>query len=141
MAEKITNDNPLIKRYSPNCRFTDGYFKNTVQVKLVKDDFGESITDKESYRLSLISGVGAQASGAVNPACYMFPDGKYDINKDISYVLRPDLSTVQIDEYLTAMKNSLESSDESLKTKIESDIKYAELLKANEQKKSESSEE
>lgn len=120
--------NPLIRRYMPNSRFTDGAFKDTHEVKLIVDDFGESITDKESYRLSLVNGAGASGSGALNPACYAFPDGKYDIHKDISYVLRPDLSPVQIDMYIKAMQSSLESSDASLKDKIEKDIQYAEAI-------------
>lgn len=120
--------NIFLRRYLPICR-SYGSFIEQEQTKIIVDNFGKSITDKEAYRLSLVNGVGASASGAVNPACYMFPDGKYDINKDISYVLRPDLSPVQIDEYLVAMKNSLETSDEELKSKIKKDIQYAEEIK------------
>ena len=128
MAKTNSLINPLIMRYSPNQRFISGSFKNQEEFKLVRDDFGESITDKESYRLQLVNGVGASSFSAANPACYMFPDGKYDINKDISYILRPDLSPVQIDEYLSAMRDALEKQDGDLKFKIENDIKEAEKL-------------
>lgn len=120
--------NIFLRRYLPICR-SYGSFIEQEQTKIIVDNFGKSITDKEAYRLSLINGVGASASGAVNPACYMFPDGQYDINKDISYVLRPDLSPVQIDDYLSAMKDSLEAADDKLKSKIEKDIQYAEEIK------------
>ena len=138
---KILEHNPLTMRYAPNQRFVVGAFSEQEEVKIHPDNFGESITDKEAYRLQLVSGVGASSIGAAaNPACYMFPDGKYDINKDISYVLRPDLSPVQIDDYLAAMHTSLENADENLKAKIESDIKYAEQIRqrASEENKGES---
>lgn len=126
-----TVSNPLLCRYAPNQRFITGAFINQEQTKVRPVNFGPSITDKEAYRLQLVNGVGASSFGAAsNPACYMFPDGKYDISKDISYILRPDLSPVQIDMYLQSMKESLESSDEKLKSKIEKDIKYAEEIQA-----------
>lgn len=126
--DKKINENIYLKRYLPDCR-SFGAFAEQCPTKIIIDDFGESITDKEAYRLSLVNGVGASASGGVNPACYMFPDGKYEINKDISYVLRPDLSPVQIDMYLDSMKSALEQSDESLKGKIEKDIQFATEIK------------
>ena len=129
MAKTSSISNPLTFRYSPNQRFLKGAFKNQEEVILHKDDFGESITDKESYRLQLINGVGASSLSAANPSCYMFPDGKYDIHKDISFILRPDLSPVEIDEYISSMKKSLENYDEDLKQKIEKDIAYAEEIK------------
>lgn len=129
MSKSVSN--PFLCRYAPNQRFLTGAFVNQEQTKVHPENFGPSITDKESYRLQLINGVGASSFGAAsNPACYMFPDGKYDISKDISYILRPDLSPVQIDLYLQSMKESLETSDEKLKSKIEKDIKYAEEIKA-----------
>lgn len=129
MSKSVSN--PFLCRYAPNQRFLTGAFLSQEQTKVHPEDFGPSITDKEAYRLQLINGVGASSSGAAsNPACYMFPDGKYDITKDISYVLRPDLSPVQIDMYLEAMKESLESSDDKLKSKIEKDIKYAQEVQA-----------
>lgn len=129
MSKSVSN--PFLCRYAPNQRFITGAFIQQEQVKIHPENFGESITDKEAYRLQLVNGVGASSFGAAsNPACYMFPDGKYDISKDISYILRPDLSPVQIDMYLQSMKESLESSDEKLKSKIEKDIQYAQEIKA-----------
>lgn len=128
---KSSVSNPFLCRYAPNQRFITGAFINQEETKISPENFGPSITDKESYRLQLVNGVGASSIGAAsNPACYMFPDGKYEISKDISYILRPDLSPVQIDMYLQSMKDSLEKSDENLKSKIEKDIKYAEEIKA-----------
>ena len=128
---KSSVSNPFLCRYAPNQRFINGAFFDQQETKISPENFGPSITDKEAYRLQLINGVGASSVGAAsNPACYMFPDGKYEISKDISYILRPDLSPVQIDMYLQSMKDSLEKSDENLKSKIEKDIKYAEEIKA-----------
>lgn len=137
MSEK---GNIFLRRYMPDCR-CHGAFADQVDVPIVKDNFGNSITDKESYRLSLVNGIGASSGVGVNPACYMFPDGKYDINKDISPVLRPDLSPVQIDDYIKYMEQALKDSDQQLKDKIEKDITYAEQLKKRaeaEQKSNES---
>lgn len=129
MSKSISN--PFLCRYAPNQRFISGAFINQEQTKVHSENFGPSITDKEAYRMQLVNGVGASSFGAAsNPACYMFPDGKYDVSKDISYILRPDLSPVQIDMYLQSMKESLEKSDEKLKDKIEKDIKFAEEIKA-----------
>lgn len=129
MSKSVSN--PFLCRYAPNQRFLTGAFINQQETKIHPVNYGPSITDKEAYRLQLVNGVGASSFGAAsNPACYMFPDGKYDISKDISYILRPDLSPVQIDMYLQSMKESLETSDEKLKAKIEKDIKYAEEIKA-----------
>lgn len=128
---KSSVSNPFLCRYAPNQRFLTGSFIDQQETKISPENFGPSITDKEAYRLQLVNGVGASSVGAAsNPACYMFPDGKYEISKDISFVLRPDLSPVQIDMYLQSMRDSLEQSDDKLRTKIEKDIKYAEEIKA-----------
>ena len=119
--------NPLLFRYPPNNRFIKGSINQQVLVVLHKEDYGTSITDKESYRLSLAGRRGAVSNvGSANKGWYMFDDGKYDINKDFSYIMRKDLSIVDIDNYTEIMKRQLEESDESLKSEIESQIKKLE---------------
>lgn len=112
--------NPFLRRYCPNSRFNNGEgFNKSIDTIVKFEDFGESITDKESYRLSLL---GHSTSGAIGTSpsggTYAFPDGKYDYNKDISYVLRPDLTSVQIDEYIKAEKAYNENNDLKLKSQI-----------------------
>lgn len=115
--------NNLVRRYSPTCRNDSSVgFGKESPYNPKYESFGDSITDKEAYRLSLVGGVSGAGSVSFNPGAYMFPDGKYDPTKDISYVLRPDLSQVQIDEYLKSMEMALESSDKKLEEKINKDI-------------------
>lgn len=127
--EKKVEVNPFLFRYPPNTRFTNGAFKEQCPVQIVKDDFGDSITDKESYRLSLASKRGAIGSGSMQSGVYMFPDGKYNPDKDYSTLFRSDLSIVQIDEMITKLQSELKDSDGILKEKIESEIKAAKELK------------
>ena len=127
MTEK---NNPLLFRYPPNTRFIYGGFKDQEVIIPEKEYFGESITDKESYRLSLAGKRGAIGSGSNNTGWYMFPDGKYDHDKDFSHFYRKDLSIVEIDNYIKNMQTELENSDSELKTQIESQIKAAEAKKA-----------
>lgn len=124
-----TNQNPLLFRYPPNTRFTKGAFKEQTEVKIKIDDFGKSITDKESYRLSLINSRGA-SGGSFQQGYYMFPDGKYDYNSDFSFILRKDLSITEIDGYLDRMKEDLKDADENTKKEIESQMKAFEEKKA-----------
>lgn len=139
-----TKENNLIKRYPPNSRFNYGGFKDQVTVPVIIDNFGESVTDKESYRLSLASKRGSISSmnGSYQQGIYMFEDGKYNSLKDFSYALRKDLSIVELDEYIENMKSRIETADENLKADIKSQIEKAEAAKAEAQKKdnSESSE-
>lgn len=127
-----TKENNLIKRYPPNYRFNFGAFKEQKEVPIIIDNFGESVTDKESYRLSLASKRGTISSmiGSYQQGAYMFEDGKYDSLKDFSYALRKDLSIVELDEYIENMQARLETADESLKADIQSQIKKAQAAKA-----------
>ena len=80
--------NPFLNRYSPNCRFVFGAFKAQTPVVIRKDDFGESITDKEAYRLTLASSRGSiSAGGSATTGVYMYDDGAYDESKDFSYIM------------------------------------------------------
>lgn len=115
--------NPFLNRYSPNCRFVFGAFKTQTPVIIRKDDFGESITDKEAYRLSLASARGSiAASGSLMKGVYMYDDGKYDEAKDFSYIMRKDLSIVQIDEYIKQKESELKDADSKLKKQIENEL-------------------
>lgn len=142
MAKENNNSikeiNPFLFRYPPNNRFINGAWKNQVEEPIIKDDFGESITDKESYRLSLASKRGAIGNGSSQSGWYMFPDGNYDPNKDFSYIMRQDLSVVDIDRYIEQLQIKLESSDESLKAEIQEQLDAATAYKENNAKQSSS---
>lgn len=130
----IKETNPFLFRYPPNNRFINGSWKNQVEVPIIKDDFGESITDKESYRLSLTSKRGAIGSGSVQSGWYMFEDGKYDPNKDFSYIMRQDLSIVDIDRYIEQLQIKLKDSNESLKAEIQEQLEAAQAYKKSKDK-------
>lgn len=134
----LNTGNPLTKRYPPNNRFIAGDFNKQVEVHIRIDNFGESVVDKESYRLSLTSKRGAIGNGYSNVGQYMFNDGKYDPTLDFSYVMRKDLSIVEIDRYIESRKAELEKADEALKASIEKQIANAEKLKADKQSKTSS---
>lgn len=140
--------NSFLYRYPP-CSMSESLMETekTLMQDVKFEEFGESITDKESYRLNLASMRGDMASlgGSGNVGQYMFEDGKYDVHKDFSYILRKDLSIVEIDEYTERLKKQLEAADESLKNQIESEIKALnekkEEVVANKQNNSETTSE
>lgn len=138
-----TKENNLIKRYPPNSRFNYGAFKDQVTVPIVFDDFGKSVTDKESYRLSLASKRGSISTlgGSYQKGQYMFEDGQYNSLKDFSFALRKDLSIVEIDEYINSLRERLETSDTELSKQIQSEILKAEAAKTDLQKKQENNSE
>lgn len=131
----MENSNPLLYRYPPNNRFIKGDFKNQVEVKVRKQIFGDSITDKESYRLSLAGKRGSIGTGSTSTGWYMFTDGKYSHDKDFSYFYRKDLSIVDIDNYIENMKEAQKNADKDLAAEIDVQINLAkekkEELKAN----------
>lgn len=128
MSEKKSStfllQNPLLFRYSPNSRFNFGAFSEHSEIESHPEIFGDSITDKESYRLNLSSMRGALASGTpqANHSTYMFEDGVYDLHKDFSVLFRKDLSIVDIDNITNRLKEQLETSDELYKKEIESQL-------------------
>ena len=128
MAEK---ENPLLKRYPPNARFTLGTFSDKREAPNKYEEFGDSITDKESYRLSLTSkrGAIASSSGTLDKSSFMFQDGKYEVNKDFSLMLRKDLSIVEIDEYIANMEEKIKTADKELAAEIQEQISQAESKK------------
>ena len=125
----MANSNPLIYRYPPNNRFIQGDFKKQVETKVRIETFGESVTDKESYRLSLTSKRGAMGSGTTSTGWYMFPDGKYDHDKDFSYFYRKDLSIVDIDNYINNMTEAQKNADTELAAQIQEQIEAAQAKK------------
>lgn len=134
MAKTSTSaGNPLIKRYPPNNRYINGAFKDQIEIPIRKDEFGASVVDKESYRLSLTTKRGAIGNGSSNVGLYMFQDGKYDPTLDFSYVMRKDLSIVEIDRYIENLTKQREAADEALKETIDQQLANAEKLKAEKQ--------
>lgn len=121
----MSNSNPLLFRYPPNTRFLQGDFKKQVETKVRIDSFGDSVTDKESYRLSLTAKRGSMGVGSSSQGWYMFPDGKYDHDKDFSYFYRKDLSIVDIDNYIKNMTEAQKKADKNLATEIQHQIDLA----------------
>lgn len=124
MAIKDTS-NPFLRRYPPNNRFINGAFKEQIEVHIRKDEFGESVTDKESYRLNLTSKRGSIGTGSTTVGKYMFEDGKYNPNADFSYAMRKDLSIVELDRYIKNLENSYKEFDKNLSAKVEAEIEAA----------------
>ena len=96
-------------------------------------DMTNSITDKESYRVTLASlrGELAQGSGSITHGSYSIPAGKdYDPNFDFSFLNRKDLTIVQIDEYIENFKRDIQNFDTDLQMKVQSEIEKAERKKA-----------
>lgn len=132
--EKI---NPFLFRYPPNTRFSVGAFSKQNLVTLKPINFGDSVTDKESYRLSLVGKTGSITSlGQSQQGWYMFPDGKYSLDKDFSHVMRKDLSIVEIDDYIKNMAEAQKSADKHLQVEIEKQLQKAYEAKKNLESKS-----
>lgn len=121
--EKI---NPFLFRYPPNTRFIVGAYSKQSAITLHPINFGDSVTDKESYRLSLAGKRGSISTiGQSQQGWYMFPDGKYSLDKDFSHVMRKDLSIVEIDNYINNMIEAQKKADKVLKAEIESQLEKA----------------
>lgn len=126
----MSNTNKLLFRYPPNHRF-NGPISKQVQFERNIERFGESITDKETFRLNLVSKPGSIAAGlgSSNVGWYMFQDGQYSLDQDFSHVMRKDLSIVEIDEYIKRMTEERKLADENLKQYIDQQIELAEQAK------------
>lgn len=137
----------LLRRFPANYEFDYGNgFHAQVVPPMKKLRVHPSITDKESYRLQLASIRGAMS--ALTPerqkGTYSFSDGVYDPHKDISHILRKDLSIVEIDEYIRATRESLEATDSTLQNEVKENLvqlekKREEVLKAEKSTKENSS--
>lgn len=139
MAKDTRIDNPFLRRYSPMQRYTTGNgFAVQSAVNLIKVDYGDSITDKESYRLNLASSRGA-ALGSGTVGQYMYQDGKYDVNYDFSFIMRKDLTVQEIDNYINFEKSRRESADAELKKEIDARLSELEKKRADASQIAESS--
>lgn len=123
----VIDSNPTIKRWKPNHRYEN--------VKLIDYELTgfksteKSLTDKEQYRINLASLRGQLASGLGSPTVgsYSLKAGEeYNPNNDFSYIYRPDVSLVELNEYIENKKQELLNSDSVLKTKIQDELTQAE---------------
>lgn len=129
MAKNISN--PFLKRYPPNNRFYSTGFSRQIEQICNYEVFGDSITDKESYRLNLVSmrGEMSKMAGSSSKGVYMFDDGKYDKSKDFSVALRPDISLVQLDEVIEKLSIELENATKEQKKQIQQELDKAQVKK------------
>ena len=121
-----TQRNPFLVRFKPDYRYTN---KKTFEYKLATDTGGfiskdDSITDKEAFAINFASERGDMSSlGASREGVYSIPAGKpYDPNNDFSYLNRPDITLVDLDNYIEAFKERLENADKALQSSLESEL-------------------
>lgn len=129
MAEKRPIVNYCV-RWKPDFRYRDDKKIDCPLKPAI--DVSNSITDKESYRVTLASLRGELAQGVGSPSfgSYSIPAGKeYDPNTDFSYLNRPDLTIVEIQDYIDNFRSNLENYDSELKVKIQEEITKAEEKK------------
>lgn len=124
MAKNNLIDNPTITRWNPDFRYRKDKFVD-VELKNFKSN-DDSITDKEAYRVTLSSLRGELASmsgGSAMQGSYSIPAGEdFDFSKDFSFLNRPDLTIVELDEYIERFKARLEASDKALTADIENQL-------------------
>lgn len=101
-------------------------FKTSREVYKLCDDFGESNTDKSTYRPTL--SVVKSFLGAQNPNLkqfvYDFPDGKdtNDINSYVmTYLRTPGLDPAEVDALISRERSRLQSLADSATSKAEKD--------------------
>lgn len=126
--EKKSNfDSPFILRWKPDYKYQD--------VKMSKhflDNFKStesSITDKEAYRVTLASlrGELASGSGSLTTGSYSIQPGEnYDPDFDFSYLNRPDLTIVDLDNFIADKRAMLESLDSNIAEQVKEQLKLAE---------------
>ena len=123
----IENQNPFLIRFKPDYRYVSNK-KTFYNLSTTNGGFNskdESITDKEAFAINFASERGDIASvGASRTGVYsMQPGEKYDPKNDFSYLNRPDLTLVELDQYIEDFKYRLENSDENLKQKLTEELK------------------
>lgn len=132
MPKTTVLSNPTISRWQPDFRYRND---KKIDVPLnnckIKDD---SVTDKEAYRVTLASLRGvlsAQGLGSPTVGSYSIPAGQdYDPRKDFSFLNRPDLTIVQLDEYINDFKARLETADSALAQRIKEELAVVEAKKS-----------
>ena len=118
---------PSIRRWKPNHRYLTDKFED-VSLNGFKST-EKSLTDKEAFRVSLASLRGQLASGSGSPTVgsYSLKAGEsYNGDFDFSYLNRPDLTLVELHEFIEDTRKNLESYDDTLRIKIESELAEAE---------------
>lgn len=133
MSKKDLLSIPTISRWQPDFRYRDD---KRIDVELNNCKIiSSSVTDKEAYRVTLASLRGTlSASGLGSPTqgSYSIPAGKdYDPRFDFSFLNRPDLTIVQLDEYIEDFRSRLESADGELRKRIESELDLVEKTRAD----------
>ena len=120
------NKNPYLLRFKPDYRYVTNkktiYNLSTTNGGFISTD--ESITDKEAYAINFASERGDIASvGASRTGVYSIKVGEeYDPKNDFSYLNRPDITLVDLDNYIEDFKYRLENSDEQLKQKLTEEL-------------------
>lgn len=140
MKEEII-ENKTIKRWHPNFRY-ENEKKIDVPLKNFKSTT-PSVTDKEAYRVTLASlrGQLAQGTGKIDVGSYSLKAGEeYDPAKDFSFLNRPDLTIVELDEKIALMTKYQQKYDGELKEEMDRQLAQAkekrnELSKAENVKK------
>lgn len=128
MAKNSIIDNiPTIKRWNPNYRYEKEKLVD-FELKGFKST-EKSLTDKDQYRINLASLRGQLANGLGSPTVgsYSLKAGEnYNPNNDFSFLNRPDISLVELNEYIENKRSELEKYNGELKLKMEDELKQAE---------------
>lgn len=127
-----------IRRWLPNHHYLESKFINVPLSGFKSTE--KSLTDKEAYRVTLSSLRGtlsAQGLGSPTVGSYSIKAGeKYDSNFDFSYLNRPDVTLVELHEFIEDMKENLENYDNDIQIKLKEELAQAEI-KAKELEKDE----
>lgn len=125
---KVIVESPTIERWQPDFRYRKD---KKVNVNLGGFNSTEkSLTDKEAFRVSLASLRGtlsAQGLGSPTVGSYSIKAGEsYNDDFDFSYLNRPDITLVDLHEFIETTKKNLEQYDSDLQIRIRSELKEAE---------------
>lgn len=118
--------NPFLVRFKPDYRYrrdkTDEYKLHSTSGGFVSND--DSVTDREAFAVNFASERGdMSAVGASRQGVYSIPAGEeYDPNNDFSYLNRPDITLVDLDNYIEDFKARLENADSKLKAQLENEL-------------------
>lgn len=124
---KIVEEAPKIKRWKHDFRYQENKFEFKTSKGFKSTE--KSLTDKEAYRVSLTSLRGQLASGSGSPTVgsYSLKAGEaYNSDFDFSYLNRPDLSLVELHEYIEDTRARLEQFDDKMRIQIENELSKAE---------------
>lgn len=127
MTKTIESNNQFLARFKPDYRYCrekkEEYNLSSTNGGFVSHD--DSITDKEAFAINFASERGdMSALGASRQGVYSIPAGKaYDPKNDFSYLNRPDITLVDLENYIEDFKYRLENSDEQLKQKLTEELK------------------